>query len=73
MSSRQESEPVIPVSTAEWQRNRFGYSAKREFKWAQVAVYNLNKVFVQITPSIERLNTEMAKIAEKLKKAKVGR
>ena len=71
MSSPQVSEPVIPISTREWQRQKLGFSVKRDFKWVDLTIYNMNKSFKKLTPSMERLNSEMAKIANALKKAKV--
>lgn len=71
MSSPQVSEPVIPVSTREWQRQKLGFSAKRDFKWIDLTIYNLTKTYKKLTPTMERLTSEMSKIAEALKKAKV--
>jgi hypothetical protein len=71
MSSPQVSKPVIPISTREWQRQKFGFSLQRELRWNQRDIENLTKAYKKLIPVFQKFNSDMLKLADKLKNARV--
>ena len=61
-----QPEPVIKMSTREWQRERLGPSAKRETKWAQVNMYQIGLSMRALTKTMQLVKYQFIKVANSI-------